>query len=1141
MKSLESIAVSRKYTAPLIVGGLVFVCALPLLLKTVGMSFGSADLVGTVGIPQSLPTDALFQRLSGAFIHTLLEWSAFLIAIFTVVLALSSFSLRRDVTTPIIAVALFFAGCMDAFHTLAADRLITAIADNRNLIPFTWAICRLFNAMILLAGAALVLWGRRRNITRSAGFIFGVSLVFGLAAYAIISYCALSRHLPQTMYPDALMTRPFDVAPLVLFILAGAFVLPRLHAQAQSVFSQAVLLSMIPQIATQLYMAYGSSALFDSSFNIAHFLKIVAYLVPLIGMISHYVETVRNERSQSEQLKAESERHKADLALLHRSEAKLKAVFAALPDIILRMDADGRLIEFQAGEGNALRPWLENHSKENFVDALPTDLAGDFMQGISLALESGEMQKFEYRHTAQGKTHDVEVRLVHSGEEVLAVVRDISDIRRTEERFQLAVSGSSHGIWDWNILTNEVYLAPRFKELLGYADDEFEDSFEAFENAVHPDDRDRVLRALDEHIHYRVQYAVEHRLQTKAGGYRWFLSRGQALWAENGEPVRMAGSISDITDRKNAEVELEESNRFLEQALADTRDLAVAAEIANESKSEFLANMSHEIRTPMNGVVGMASLLLETDLTPEQRDYAETIGRSSDALLTIINDILDFSKIEAGKLTIEPIPFDLEFALREVASLLMARVEKKGIELLVRYAPGCPTRVIADPGRLRQIITNLLGNAIKFTTEGHVLLSVECLSRDGLEAELQVAVEDTGIGIPADKIEHIFQKFTQADSSTTRKFGGTGLGLAIARQLVELMGGEITVQSEPGKGSVFSFLLRLPIDKQAESPSFSDKSLSGLRVAVVGGNEVSSRILMEMARSWGLRCDTFSVPEEALACLRSATLQEDPYEIVVLDARLPGPDGWRLGGEIKSSEELADTELLLLTSSTSKGDVAKLRELGFSAYLTKPLNRDHLLKTFSALVAMKKEGAPRRFITRYVLAESAAQAQHRSTAAERPSREIHVLLADDNEVNQKVAGKMLQKIGCRVDFAESGQEAVAMHQTATYDMILMDCQMPLMDGYEAAETIRRQEAGSSRVPIIAMTANAMKGDRDRCLAAGMDDYIPKPVNLKTLESTVLKWFNRTSDAARKAAAHSGSEVTVVTTAEVAPSEPARHS
>ncbi|MBW2737701.1 MAG: response regulator [Deltaproteobacteria bacterium] len=577
----------------------------------------------------------------------------------------------------------------------------------------------------------------------------------------------------------------------------------------------------------------------------------------------------------------------------------------------------------------------------------------------------------------------------------------------------------------------------------------------------------------------------------------------------------------EIAERKAAQEELSRANKKLQDAINRSNQLAVEAKAANTAKSEFLANMSHEIRTPMNGVIGMTDLLLDTKLTSEQLEYAKTIKKSGDSLLTIINDILDFSKIEAGKFELETLDFDLRMTLENMTDVLAIGAHEKGLEITCLIEPDVPALLQGDPGRLRQIITNLIGNAIKFTAQGEVAMHVTLDNEDNNIVMIRFAVKDTGCGIPADKLDILFDAFTQADSSTTRKFGGTGLGLTISKQLCKMMGGQIGVESKEGKGTTFWFtacLNKQPHFREMEITTLDNVSLKGLRILAVDDNETNRRVVAGMLSSWKCRHEEVENSATALDRLRIAAASGDPFRIAILDMLMPEMDGETLGRMIKDDPALRDTVLVMMTSIGARGDAGRFEKAGFAVYLTKPVKQLQLFKCLMTAIGRKpsNQTLPDRIITRHTVAEESKQ-------------KTRILLAEDNIINQKVASKVLEKLGYRADVVANGLEALKALETLPYDMVLMDVQMPEMDGLEATKEIRKREeltaqkkdAGfsgkpsalnfqhsvrSKHIPIIAMTAHAMEGDKKMCLKVGMDDYLTKPIQPVKFGETIARWI-----------------------------------
>ncbi|HEY0793690.1 MAG TPA: response regulator, partial [Chthoniobacterales bacterium] len=583
-------------------------------------------------------------------------------------------------------------------------------------------------------------------------------------------------------------------------------------------------------------------------------------------------------------------------------------------------------------------------------------------------------------------------------------------------------------------------------------------------------------------------FETEENQTNAAGDIIWVHVIKIAILDGRGQAVGTQGIHWDVT--------------AVRQAAATLKSAVEAAEAAARSKSEFLANMSHEIRTPMNGVMGMTGLLLDSNLDPPQREFAETIRTCADSLLTIINDILDFSKIEAGKLTFELLDFDLLEAIEGTLDMLAPRAHEKGIELASAIPSYMPTRLRGDPGRLRQILTNLIGNGIKFTSTGEVIVRVSLERETESHAFLRFRVEDTGIGIPPEAQARLFQAFSQADGSTTRKYGGTGLGLAISRQLVIMMGGEIGVESQPGHGSTFWFTACL--EKQAgdaQPPNRHRPDLFDLQVLVVDDNATNRQILSHQLFACGMQSDGAAGGDEALVVLRAAAAGGKPYDLVLLDVQMPGMDGWMLTRAIKADQAIAGARLIILTSLSQSLTTAELTEIGIDAYVCKPVKQSRL---FDCMLGVMGAVA-----AEHALIESAVPMVSETAP---PLEKVRILLAEDNSINQKVALGQLRKLGYTANVAANGLEVLEALRLMAYDIILMDGQMPEMDGYEATRAIRKQEqspdsrcAWNPPIYIIAMTANAMQGDRETCMAAGMDDYLSKPVKLPELQTALKRW------------------------------------
>lgn len=679
----------------------------------------------------------------------------------------------------------------------------------------------------------------------------------------------------------------------------------------------------------------------------------------------------------------------------------------------------------------------------------------------------------------------------------IAVFRDITDRKRAEEVihrsrqqlleltsnipgavFQLQTRGPREGRF--------LFVSDGMATLSGRTKEQVMKRGIVLLSAVHPEDRGRVLRRILRSILRTREFQCTYRLGAP-DRWQWISGRAIPQIQPDGSTV-WNGVLIDISELKRAERRLAEQAAELSAALAQ-------AQVATRAKSDFLATMSHEIRTPMNGVIGMTTLLLDTHLTTEQQDYVQTIRNSGEALLSVINDVLDFSKIESGKMDLESAPFELSSVVEESMEMVSGLAHRKSLELQTFLSKNLPHGVVGDAARLRQILLNLLGNAVKFTSSGSVGLSVEVEARKNDQAVIVFAVRDTGIGIDPAALHHLFESFTQADTSTTRRFGGTGLGLAITKRLVEMMGGEISVRSTVGIGSEFRVTIPFPITQTALPAEYDLSQLRGRRVLVVDDNQTNRRILRELLEFAGMIPESASGGPEALALLDARLRGGARFDAAILDFHMPEMDGLLVLRVLRSIPAYAKLPVLLLGSVGDKDLVESARSLGTSIIMVKPVRRAPLLRNLCKAMGLCSE-------------ETAAAARPAPQVTPSSAR---ILLAEDNPINQKVAQLMLQRLGYQPQLAANGQEAVEAIRSGHFDVVLMDCQMPVMDGFDASRRIRELEAGTSRhIPIIALTASAISGDEERCRAAGMDDYLTKPVNAAILETKIRQWLHRST-------------------------------
>ncbi|QFU23054.1 response regulator [Shewanella eurypsychrophilus] len=957
----------------------ISISILPALMYFLGADFSSnygfLDLEEAKLVSGIESRDLLFSVLSGSFIHTLLEWSAIVIAVVTVVLAFVHFQIKKDVVTPIIGVALFTAGCMDLFHILAADRLITATAPNQDFIPFTWAISRVFNASIIMVGVILLLLRGKQKT--NLPFILFTSFSFGLIAYLIVVYCATQTQLPQTTFPDSFVSRPWDLLPLIIYFICGFWLYPKLYTKQPSLFTHALWISLIPQSMTEIHMAFGSVAVFDSHFNIGHFLKVVAYTIPLAGLLLDYLNTYKSKIQLEQELSAE----KANLELkvksrtqdLEQSEAMMHSIIATAMDAVIRMDHNGNVLAWNK-HAESTYGWSESEALGEPITRF-------------ICFES------------------------HDDDEC----SEFSDFLKT-----------GNGVFNNN------------------------------------------------------------RIETTAmrkDGESFVVEVAMTSLKQSGKIIFNSFS-RDITQRKLAE-----------ENLSAARQEAVAA---NNSKSEFLANMSHEIRTPMNAILGMSHLALQSQLEPKQRHYIDKVHNSAENLLGIINDILDFSKIEAGKLDLENCDFRLEHVFDNTSNLIGINAEEKGLELLFAIDIDLPTELIGDRLRLNQILLNLGNNAVKFTETGEIVIGVKEFSRTSGEVELHFWVQDSGMGMSNELQSKLFQSFSQADSSTTRKYGGTGLGLAISKQLVEMMNGRIWVDSEEGKGSTFHFTARFGLQqKKAISRAFHYDELKGLRVLVVDDNACASNVLVCMVEGFGLMAESVSDGVKAIERIREADKSDNPFELILMDWKMPQMSGIDVVQKLQQ-EYFSNTPTIIMVTAYSRDEVLKGIEqlkINLQSILTKPVSPSTLLEAMGDALGKHVE-----------VSTSSLKRTTSSLDSMRLLSGAKILLVEDNDINQELAMELLQQCDIEVVVADNGRKALAiLAQEPNFDGVLMDCQMPVMDGYEATRAIRQMQQ-FERLPILAMTANAMVGDREKVIAAGMNDHISKPLNVELMYETMARWF-----------------------------------
>jgi PAS domain S-box-containing protein len=813
------------------------------------------------------------------------------------------------------------------------------------------------------------------------------------------------------------------------------------------------------------------------------------YTAELRSASGHYMGCARFYRDITD-------RKKADHAL-RESEERFRVMADGCPVPMWVTDAEGG-IQFT---NRAFRDFCgiaheqaDGHKWELLIH--PDDLA-DFIGETNRALRTHTRFKAEARvRRADGEWRwliaQTEPRFSPSGEFLghVGLSIDITDrkqaeqaLQSSEERFRELAENIRQVFWLREPGSEGfLYISPAYEQVWGRSRASvYRDPVSRLE-AIHPEDLDR-SRLIFARQMQGEEVETEYRIRTPDGREKWIRGRTFPIRDQDGRLIRVAGIAEDITEQKHYEEELVRAR--------------AEAEEANRSKSEFLANMSHEIRTPMNGILGMTGLLLNSNLDADQRHYAKAVDNSAKSLLSVIDDILDFSKVEAGKLEIDTVDFNLHALISDFSEIIAEQVGDKPVEFIPAVAPDVSPNLLGDPGRLRQVLTNLVGNAMKFTHRGEVVLRVERVSETESAECLRFTVRDTGIGIPLDKQQILFTSFTQVDASTTRKYGGTGLGLAISRKLVELMGGEIGFESDEGNGSTFWFTILFRKQLGSARPGAPQVAVKGSRILVVDDNATNREVLAAQIESWGATVVSAESGPVALACLQTAAATGSPFHAALLDMMMPGMDGAALGQAIQEHDDSKALPLVMMTSLGQRGDARRFKEIGFAAYLTKPVRPSDLFDCLVTLLAGGRQVESRPLVTRHSL----------RTARRTNAR---ILLVEDNLTNQEVASGTLLRMGWHADVAGNGNEALQKLEQTAYDLILMDVQMPEMDGYETTRRIRDPNSPvlNHKVPIIATTAHAMSGDAAKCLAAGMSDYISKPIDPQILGKLVQKWLIR---------------------------------
>ena len=1080
-------------------------------------------------------------------LHTLFETIATVLGFVTGVMALVRYYTKKSGMFLLLGSGFLGGALLDAYHAAVTSPLFAGHAPSALSILAAWSgiMSRVF--MSLLMCASLVAWKMEKSRPAGVGMKeIPVYLIVG--TWTVVSFlCFAFVRLPPPFHPHHMVHRPADFVPAFFFALATIGYLWK-GAWKTDDFEHWLVLSLILcAIGHMGYMSFYAN-LFDTQFFVAHGLKILGHIFVLTGLFISMFSIFKSEaRSATDLLRAnqslatqivERKQIEEELQRAHDDmEERVRTRTADLGKANTALEAEialrGGAEEALSRERSILRSLIDNvpnflyvkdrqakfvvanrycarqlglDSPEDLLgksdfDLYPQPLAAGFYKDDQTVIRSGEplLNREETVVDHHGNSicvlsTKVPIRgnngqitgIAGVGIDVTEQKRAEAELRDSRELFMLLLDSIPEAVYGIDLEGNCTFCNPACVRLLG-----FHKAADLLGNNMH----DLAHYARSDGTRYPVEEChIYEAFRRGHGTHR----DDEVLWRADhtsfpveywSHPMHRDGAIIgtvvtfvNITERKQAE-----------QVLRETSE---AAEAASRAKGEFLANMSHEIRTPMNGVIGMTELALDTELTQEQRGYLNLVKSSAESLLLLLNDILDFSKIEAGKLDMETIEFNLRDCLDDTIKAVSLRAHEKGLELACHILPEVPDALLGDPTRLRQIVTNLLGNAIKFTSQGEVLIRVETEQETESEATLHFAVTDTGVGIPLDKQASIFEAFTQADNSTTRKYGGTGLGLSICSRLVEMMGGRMWLESKAGQGSTFHFSAAFSLQKVSagKAVSIGLEGLRDLSVLIVDDSATNRCILKEMLLGWQMCPVESASGHSAMDALKRAVTDDAAFSLVLLDAQMPEVDGFQVVERMRQDSQLASTTVVMLTSAGLRGDAARCRELGIQAYLPKPIKRSDLLEAIKTVLSSPgRTKQATGLVTAHSLRES--------------RRHLRILLAEDNRVNQLLATRLLEKAGHAVVLAETGTAALEALEKRTFDLVLMDVQMPEMDGLEATASVRlREQSTGKHIPIIAMTAHAMVGDKDRCLQAGMDAYISKPLSVKDLFATIEHLF-----------------------------------